>query len=63
MNKKELIYEGLTGETVEYNHADWDYSLKCGDIEVVVSAYYGYITIKEKGKQKFYMEFEGGRRR
>ena len=60
MNKKELIYEGKIGETLEFNHEDGDYSLKCGDIEVVVSAYYGYIEIKEKGNKKFYMEFDGG---
>lgn len=62
MNKKELIHTSEYGETVEYNHEDNDYIVKSGDIELFVSAYYGYLEIKENGKKIFYMEFDGGRK-
>lgn len=66
MNKKEFICE-KNGETVEYSN-NGDYVITCGDVEVTVSAYYGYIHIKhikekENNNEIFYMEFEGWEQR
>lgn len=64
MSKKEIevIREDLNGEKLEYSHNDGDFILSYKNIQVVVSARYGYVDVTEKDdkgeeKRKFYTEW------
>lgn len=66
MKGKEIIRDDLNGEKVEYDHDNGEYIIICGKVTITVSAYHGYIEVKDEDKHEdkpmIYMEFEGGKR-